>query len=138
MKLLPILLAGLLAGCGESGVTVNLPEKTGLPSDDERTLRSAWPRALGACPGLSRYGDRLYVERVEAYDFEAGKLINVVVRAGEDANVERFGLGKGERCYFGFTDNAKRLKLSKSGCIRICADEEGRGWLGDITVDLEK
>lgn len=138
MRALPVFFLGALAGCGESDVEVNLPEITGLHSDDERALRRAWPKALGACPGLGKYGDRLYVEQVEAYDFEAGKLINVVVRAGEDADVERFGLGKGERCYFGFTDNAKRLKLSKSGCIRICLDEEGRGWSGGLAVDLEK
>lgn len=125
---LRVVAVALLASCGAPPVPLALPEHLALPADDARRLRAVWPQVLDVCPGLARHGDVLRVDRIDAHDFEVGRLVNVVVAGGDHARLAAMdqptGMG-GQACYLGFSRGFTDLKISNATCVRICRDTPG-------------
>lgn len=123
--------AAMLAGCsGEKPVELQpVTVATTASPGVKEAVEAAWPKAIKACPGLTKYAGDLTFDGVEDnYSFapDHAKRIEVKYRVAESPKqVPAEYRASGNTCFFSLSPDGSKLTVSKSACAKVCLDSAG-------------
>lgn len=118
---------GLMYGAGVQAADVAVvPVPRSASNGVKEAVSSAWPKALKACPGLSKYAsDLAFVGVEDNYDYAPKQVQRIEVMFKIAENPERIPASfraAGHTCYFSLAPDGRKLTISKSPCAALCLD----------------
>jgi hypothetical protein len=121
-----VLAAVSLHACTAVAGTLDIAVPSEASAGVEKTVQKAWPKALQACPGLTKHAADLSFAGVEdnyGYAPEHAKRIEVMFKvAASPKSIPASYRAAGHTCYYSIASNGSKLTISKSACAAVCND----------------
>jgi hypothetical protein len=118
---------GLMCGAGAQAADVTVVQVPSSASNGVKEAVSlAWPKALKACSGLSKYASDLTFVGVEdnyGYAPKQVQRIEVMFKIAENpVRIPASFRTAGRTCYFSLAPDGSKVTISKSPCAALCLD----------------